>query len=153
MKELSVTPAHGHTISILVVEDNPATAELVREILNDVPGWGATIVHDAAAARSVFQHVKVEMLLVDVNLPGISGLELLDLLRRDPHWHEPPIILMSASPLQHDLRDLHNHDGAIRFIAKPFDVDELVEAVEQAVCANGQHGARSGSRECLRTKH
>jgi CheY-like chemotaxis protein len=138
MRELPVASAQSHTISILVVEDNPATAELVREILNDVPGWGATVVHDASAACAVFQHVKVEVLLVDVNLPGISGLELLQLLRRGQKWHEPPIILISASPLQHDLRDLLRHDGGVRFISKPFDVDELVDAVEQAVSASGQ---------------
>ena len=74
----------GATLSILVVEDDAATAELVRTILYLVPGWGATVVHDAAAAREVFTHVRIEVLVLDVNLPGISGPELLALLRRDP---------------------------------------------------------------------
>lgn len=65
----------GATRTILVVEDDVAVAELVRMVLNRVSGWGATVVHDAAAAREVFRHVLVEVLLVDVNLPGISGLE------------------------------------------------------------------------------
>ena len=85
------------TLSILVVEDDEAAADLIREVLNDVVGWGATVVHDAAAARAIFQHVKIEVLVLDVNLPGISGIELLGLLRQDPHWNEPPIILMSAN--------------------------------------------------------
>jgi DNA-binding response OmpR family regulator len=135
-----MTHGHGATLSILVVEDDPATAELVRTILNNVPGWGATVVHDAAAAREVFKHVTIEVLVVDVNLPGITGIELLELLRRGPDWNEPPIILMSANAQQPALQDILQHDGAISFIHKPFDVDDLVRAVSGAVA---EHHASS----------
>ena len=132
------------TLSILVVEDDEATAELVRTILNLEPGWGATVVHDAAAAREVFTHVKIEVLVLDVNLPGITGLELLDLLRRDPSWDEPPVILMSARIDQPELRDVLRHDGGLGFVRKPFDVDELVEVVQRAV-AEHERGSREGA--------
>ncbi len=124
--------AHEPTLSILVVEDDDAVAELVRTLLNQVPGWGATVVHDAAAAREVFRHVRIEVLVVDVNLPGISGLELLDLLRRDPAWDEPPVILMSANPDQPAIQAALRR-GVVRFIPKPFDVDRLVEEIGAAV--------------------
>jgi CheY-like chemotaxis protein len=126
---------HGATLSILVVEDDEATAELVRTVLNDVPGWGATVVHDASAARAVFRHVRIEVLVVDVNLPGISGLELLELLRRDPGWNEPPVILMSANVENPEVQAAVRRDDAVRFRPKPFDVDRLVEAVRDAVVA------------------
>ncbi len=125
----------GRTLSILVVEDDAATAELVRALLNDVPGWGATVVHDAAAAREVFRHVRIEVLVLDVNLPGISGIELLALLRRASHWEEPPVILMSANPDQPEVRAAVEQGAAVRFIAKPFDVDELLEAVARVAAA------------------
>jgi DNA-binding response OmpR family regulator len=131
------------TLSILVVEDDAATAELVRTILNDVSGWGATVVHDAAAAREVFKHVTIEILVLDVNLPGITGLELLELLRRDPAWREPPIILMSANIDQPDIRAALQHDGALRFLRKPFDVDELVAAVRRSVQEDQAEGAQA----------
>lgn len=124
----------GSTLTILVVDDDQAVAELLRELLNDVAGWGATVVHDAAAARAVFHHIRVEVLVLDVNLPGISGLELLDLLRRDEAWHDPPIIFMSAAPDQPNVQDRVLAEG-IRLIRKPFDVDELVAAVKEAVAA------------------
>ena len=124
---------YGQTLTILVVEDDEAVAELVRTLLNRVPGWGATVVHDAAAASAVFQHVKVEVLVLDVNLPGLSGLDLLAHLRRDPHWHEPPVILMSAAPSQAAVQTALVRGEAVRFLTKPFDVDELVAAVYQAV--------------------
>ncbi|CAA9265560.1 MAG: hypothetical protein AVDCRST_MAG77-2811 [uncultured Chloroflexi bacterium] len=137
-------PWFGQTLSILVVEDDVAVAELVRTLLNREPGWGATVVHDAAAAAEVFKHVNVELLVLDVNLPGISGVELLDVLRRDPHWREPPVILMSAAPEQAAIQVTLARKGAIRCLAKPFDVDELVAAVrEAAACCVRSAPARS----------
>jgi DNA-binding response OmpR family regulator len=123
----------GRTLSILVVEDDVAVAELIRAALNDVVGWGATVVHDAASAREVFRHVQVEVLVVDVNLPGISGLELLVLLRQDPHWREPPIILMSADPGQASITEALRAGSVTTFLAKPFDVEELVHQIQAAV--------------------
>lgn len=123
----------GRTLTVLVVEDDIAVAELLRTLLNRVPGWGATVVHDAAAATEVFKHVEVEMLVVDVNLPGISGPDLLAHLRRDPHWRDPPVILMSAHPEQplvaDALAEAKEHGEPLLFLAKPFDVDDLVDAV------------------------
>jgi CheY-like chemotaxis protein len=120
------------TLTILVVEDDVAVAELLRALLNDVPGWGATVVHDAAAARAVFRHIQVEVLVLDVNLPGISGLELLQLLRSDPEWRDPPVILVTANPRQSGVPETLEQGQAVRVIAKPFEVDELLQAVRQA---------------------
>jgi CheY-like chemotaxis protein len=120
------------TLTILVVEDDVAVAELLRALLNDVPGWGATVVHDAAAARAVFRHIQVEVLVLDVNLPGISGLELLQLLRSDPEWRDPPVILVTANPRQAGVPETLEQGQAVRVIAKPFEVDELLQAVRQA---------------------
>jgi DNA-binding response OmpR family regulator len=127
----------GRTTSILVVEDDPAVAELIRELLNRVPGWGATVVHDAAAARAVFRHVRVEVLVLDVNLPGISGLELLALLRRDPSWDEPPVLLMSADPSQGGVVHAVREGLVTTFLRKPFDVDRLLEEVAAAISGRG----------------
>src|SRR6185436_7067602 len=104
------------TLSILVVEDDEGAADLIRSVLNDEIGWGATVVHDAAAARAVFQHVRIEVLVLDVNLPGISGIELLGLLRQDPHWDEPPIILMSADPGQPAVADALRQGAVTTFL-------------------------------------
>jgi DNA-binding response OmpR family regulator len=134
---------YGKTLSILVVEDDVAVAELIRTILNQVPGWGTTVVHDASAAREVFRHVRVEVLVLDVNLPGISGLELLSLLRRDPHWDEPPVLLLSANVNQPGITGAVRDGLVTAFLRKPFDVDELVEEVHAAL-ARVRVGASAG---------
>ena len=127
--------AAGSTLSILVVEDDPAVGELLRSTLNDISGWGATVVRDAAAARAVFRHVRVEVLVVDVNLPGISGLQLLEQLRRDPQWDEPPVILISANVEQPGIQKAVARGESVQFIQKPFDVDRLIDAIYSAVIA------------------
>ena len=63
--------------------------------------------------------MRVEVLVVDVNLPGISGLELLTLLRADPDWREPPVILMSARADQPEIAQAVSQGDVARFIAKP----------------------------------
>ena len=120
-------------VTILVVEDDVAVAELLRAVLNDIPGWGATVVHDASAARAVFQHVQIDVLILDVNLPGISGLELLGLLRSDPQWDEPPVLLMSADPDQAAVGVAVRTGLVTRFLDKPFEIDTLVAEVAEAV--------------------
>jgi DNA-binding response OmpR family regulator len=97
------------------------------------------VVHDASAARQVLRHVRIDVLLVDVNLPGISGLTLLDLLRRDPHWDEPPVLLMSARPDQAEISAALREGLVTRFLAKPFDLDRLVAEVHEAAA---QHHSR-----------
>jgi CheY-like chemotaxis protein len=124
--------ACGHTLSILVVEDDEAVAELIRTVLNDVVGWAATVVHDAAAARQGVRHVRIEVLVLDVNLPGILGLELVALLRQDPHWSQPPIILMSADAGQVGIADALRNGWVTTFLSKPFDVDQLLQAIQAA---------------------
>jgi CheY-like chemotaxis protein len=125
---------HQVTRSILVVEDDPAVGELLRTLLSDVAGWGATVVHDAAQAREVIRQVKIDALVLDVNLPGLSGFELLALLCDDPEWHEPPVILVSAAE-QPGIREALQRGDAVRFIKKPFDVDEVIEALRSALPA------------------
>ena len=72
------------------------------------------------------------MLVLDVNLPGVSGLELLDLLHSDPYWNKPPIILMSANPEQAGIREAVRDGSATTFLRKPFDVDQLIQEIQKA---------------------
>jgi CheY-like chemotaxis protein len=104
------------TTSILVVEDDPAVGDLLRTLLSDVAGWGATVVHDAAQAREVIRQVKIDALVLDIRLPGLSGLELLALLRDDPGWQDPPIILVSADDRQPGIREAIQPGEAVNFI-------------------------------------
>ncbi len=127
--------AGARTLTILVVEDDPMLANLVREVLNGVPKWGAVIVHDGVAAREVLRHVAVDLLVLDVNLPHLSGLDLLTVVRTERRWRDLPVILMSANPDQRGIEDAVQRSDLTWFLAKPFDLDELDELVHMATTA------------------
>ena len=137
---------YGATVSILVVERDDAVAELIRIILNQVPGWGATVVRDAAAAREVYRYIKVEALVVDASLPGISGLELLKLLRQDPDWSALPVLLLADGDDRSDLSEAVQGGLITGFVRKPFDVDALVREMRMAVESRRPDTATPGDR-------
>lgn len=121
------------TLSILVVEDDPMVAELLRTLVNEVPGWGAIVVHDGLAAQEVLRHVEVEAVVLDVNLPGISGLELLNRPADNPLWRRRPVILTSANTTQPGIQEALANGKISHFLPKPFDVDEVVEIIAESV--------------------
>ena len=129
-------PEDERTLTILVVEPDAAVAELLRTLLNTVPGWGATVVRDAAAALAVARHVRVEVLVVDSHLPGISGLELLDLWRATPAAPRPPVVLTTSAPPPPGVRDAVERGRVAAVVRKPFDVDELVATVRRVAEAH-----------------
>ena len=124
---------------MLVVEDDPAVAELLRTMLNDVPGWGATVVRDAGAALQVARHVQIDALVLDLHLPGISGLELVTLWRTFAALPLPPVILTTVEPGLQDVRAAVARGEVTAVVAKPFDIDDLIAAVRRVV---GERGAR-----------
>src|SRR5690349_6998631 len=85
---------------LLIVEDNAPLAELLGTLLGGIAGWETVAVADAGTAQEVLDQQPVDVLLLEVNLPGRSGLELLDELRADPHWHDQPVIMISAEAAQ-----------------------------------------------------
>ena len=123
------------TLTIMVVEDDAATAELLRVVLNGVPGWGAVVVHDAAAAREVGRYVWLDALVLDLHLPGVSGLELLARWRAAPDWTDPPVVLLTADPTHPEGRAAVAAGGVAALRGKPFNLDDLVAVVRQVVAA------------------
>ena len=123
------------TLTVLVVEDDAATAELLRVVLNDVPGWGAVVVHDAGAAREVGRHVRLDAVVLDLHLPGASGLELLARWEAAPDRPPPPVVLLTADPAHPEARAAAAAGRVAALVRKPFDVDALVVTIRRAGAA------------------
>ncbi len=119
--------------TVLVVEDDPTVAELVRAVINDVPGWGAIVAYDAPSAMNLLDHVRADVLVVDVMLPGTTGIELLAALRKRAGWHDPPVIVMSANVSAQTVERALGADSSIQFLAKPFDIDDMVSYIACAL--------------------
>ena len=111
--------------TILLVEDDPATARSLSKALES-SGYRVTAVDTGAEARSIIEHVRPDLILLDLMLPDTDGLVLTTALK---NLTNSPIIICSARQEQVD-RVLGLKLGADDFVAKPFDLDELEARIE-----------------------
>ena len=89
--------------TIVVVEDNEPIARLIREVLNEVPGYGAVALANSALAPALIAAVRADLVILDIDLPGLSGLELYDRLRDRPETADIPVLFMSATAHREEL--------------------------------------------------
>ncbi len=120
---------------ILLVDDLRPQRELLAKCLRE---WGYEVVDVASGdqAITILQTTRIDLLITDVRMPGISGLELVDILRE--HFPAVPVLLVTAYP---DIRQAVAaiKDGAIDYLAKPVDLDELRDLVEHALGGRPRH--------------
>jgi DNA-binding response OmpR family regulator len=116
---------------VLVVEDEPNIAEAIRFILRR-DGWAVETLDNGIAAQARIQAAPPDLVILDVMLPGQSGLDVFQALRLAPATAQLPVILLSARS-QAVARDLAADGGASIFMSKPFANGELLAAVRQLV--------------------
>src|SRR5690349_9056301 len=83
--------------AIIVVEDNEPIAELVKDTLNSEPDYQAVTVNDGARALEVIRSVKASLILLDLHLPGLDGLQIYDLLQAEANTRDIPVIFLTAN--------------------------------------------------------
>jgi CheY-like chemotaxis protein len=119
--------------AILVVEDTVAIAEIIETVLNDIPNYQATAVDNGAAALAFVTEVVIDLVLLDINLPGLDGFAVYDLLRARPATATVPILFMTAG--EHEAEFARR--GVRGHIQKPFDLDDLLVRVASALAGGG----------------
>jgi two-component system, OmpR family, response regulator TctD len=106
---------------VLLIEDDKILATTLERTLTN-RGWSVTLVHDGAKAQMAWQVVKPDLILLDLSLPGIDGLDLLAIIRRE--GLTTPVIILTARGTVGD-KILGLNFGADDYLPKPFDLDEL----------------------------
>ena len=120
---------------ILYIEDNPANAELVREVLAQCPGLTLTVAANGAEGLRLAGAERPALILLDAHLPDISGEEILARLRAGEPTASIPVVAISADASSTSRRRLR-HGGARDYLTKPIDVAELVRAIAQQLGAS-----------------
>jgi len=125
-------------VTILHVEDGKLIANAVKEALEE-KGWRVVTCADGGEALTKIESsARYDLLLFDHDLPGISGLALIERARQLPHRRQTPIIVFSASPLEREALAA----GADAFLRKPEDVVHLVATVERLIAGQRDADAR-----------
>src|SRR5919197_2857592 len=82
---------------IVIGEDDEPIARLLRDAINDEPNYQAVIVPDGAVVLETVRQVRADLLILDVMMPGLSGIEVFDRVRADPDVKDMPVLFVSAA--------------------------------------------------------
>jgi signal transduction histidine kinase/ActR/RegA family two-component response regulator len=114
---------------LLYVEDNPANLKLVEEIVRFRPDLRLIAAGDGPLGLSLARTHRPDLILMDLNLPGMSGLEVLAQLQREAATKDIPVIALTANAMARDIeRGLAA--GFFRYLTKPIDIDQFNEAID-----------------------
>lgn len=126
--------------SILIVDDNPDNLTLTQ-ILLECEGYTLCCVEDAEQALRALETFRPQLILMDVQLPGIDGLELTRLLRREPRFDDVRIVALTAYAMKGD-EDGVRAAGCNGYITKPIDTRTFADTVRKYLSAPAfQHGS------------
>ena len=120
---------------ILIVEDNEKNMKLVRDVLQ-VKGYSTIEAGTGEDGVRLANERKPDLILMDIQLPGINGIEALRLLRADPVTAGIPAIAVTASVMQQD-RNLITEAGFDGYLGKPLNLKEFLDAVKAMLERNG----------------
>ena len=121
--------------TVLCVEDNPANLLLVSRLLSRRPDIRLLSAKDGRRGIELARQAQPDVILMDINLPGISGLEALRLLAADNDTAHIPVIAVSANAMPRDI-EKGLQAGFFRYLTKPIRVEAFMAALDLALLAN-----------------
>ncbi|MGB7522664.1 MAG: response regulator, partial [Spirulinaceae cyanobacterium] len=114
-------------MKILIVEDEPEIARLIEQTL-EREGFDCLQARDGLTALSIFEEQQPDLLILDLMLPGLDGLEICARIRQKPGHKDPYILMLTAKGEEID-RVIGLSTGADDYLIKPFSPRELVARV------------------------
>lgn len=131
-EELETTPVSDgfslEGISILIVDDNPINQQVASKVLGRRNGTASTADNGQEAVESWLEH-QYDLILMDVRMPILDGIEATRQIRRLPNGEDPVIIALTASALYEERKEISD-SGMNDFVTKPFDPDVLFSIIE-----------------------
>lgn len=116
---------------VLIVEDNPRNLKLARDILNHA-GYDTLEAANAEEGIVLARQRRPGVVLLDIQLPGMDGMQALDRLRADPTTRDIPVIALTAFAMKAD-RERFLAAGFDCYVAKPLDIHDLRRQVAAAL--------------------
>lgn len=128
---------NGEPIEILLIEDNPGDVALTRAALERSKISNMLhVVHDGDAALAYLRHQagyeespRPQLILLDLNLPGMDGREVLELIKSDPQLRRIPVVVMTSSKSEEDIASSYD-SHANCYITKPVSIESFQRVVE-----------------------
>lgn len=115
---------------VLVVEDSPATRSFIVQALEDIDDVQVVETSTGFEALKVLPRYKFDLILTDINMPDINGLELINFIRKNSNYQNIPLFIISTESSKMD-REKGLMLGADEYIVKPFKPEELQKLVRK----------------------
>jgi two-component system chemotaxis response regulator CheY len=120
---------------VLIIDDSSATRAYIRAALEAEEDMEVTEATSGFDALRILPRSRFDLLLVDINMPNINGLELISFIRRSETHRETPLMIISTEASERD-RSRAMQLGADAYLAKPFTADALLAAVRDLQAAS-----------------
>ena len=135
--------------TLLYVEDNRANRELMEQMLAPRADLSLRCACDGAQGIAMARSQRPDVILLDINLPGISGLEVLRILQQDPATRSIPVLAISANAMPGDI-EKGLAAGFLRYLTKPLKAKDLMQTLDLALeVAQESLGGKESGKGCL----
>jgi len=121
--------------TVLYIEDNPANMQLMTRIFRDFPDCRLITAPDAETGLKLASSQKPDLILMDINLPGMNGLEALVILRETEATSGIPVVAVTAAAMDHD-REAGMQAGFTEYLTKPFNIPKITATVARVLREN-----------------
>ncbi len=115
---------------VLVVEDSSAMRTFIASTVEEIDGVTASQAGSGFEALKILPQHQFDLVITDINMPDINGLELIRFIRENDRYRDTPLIIISTESSQRD-RERGLALGANAYLVKPFEPEDLKEAVER----------------------
>jgi CheY-like chemotaxis protein/two-component sensor histidine kinase len=126
------SPVGAPRRTLLYIEDNMANMKLVEQLIARCPDIQLLSAVNGTLGIEIARAVQPRVILMDINLPGISGIEALKILREDPATTHIPVIALSANAMPRDIA-MGLELGFFRYLTKPIKVKEFMDTLNEAL--------------------
>ncbi|MBT3550385.1 MAG: response regulator, partial [Rhodospirillaceae bacterium] len=120
--------ANAHTQTILYIEDNPSNLALMNAVIGRLPNFTMLSAPNAEVGLDLAKNELPGLILMDINLPGMDGVDALRKLRSDDATKNIPVIALTAAAMPHEI-ERGKQAGFEEYITKPINIDEILEAM------------------------
>jgi signal transduction histidine kinase/ActR/RegA family two-component response regulator len=138
--------ADGPSHTLLYVEDNPANLMLVEDLIARRPDIHLLTARDGNRGIEIARSSRPDVILMDINLPGISGIKALRILAADPTTAHIPVVALSANAIPRDI-EKGLEAGFFRYLTKPIKVNEFMDTLDVTLKFAKAQSARTNKDE------
>lgn len=138
-------------MEILIVEDEQEIAQLIEQTLVR-ENFSCRVANDGLTALEIFKQQQPDVVILDLMLPGLDGLEVCTRIRQQPYNKDPYIMMLTARGEEID-RVIGLSTGADDYLVKPFSPRELVARVRALLRRSLRHGVQEENSQIYRTQH